>query len=276
MTFSEKLAAAVEQNSSLLCVGLDPEPELFPAPLERTPAAILSFNRAIIEATSDLVCCYKPNAAFYERFGAAGWGALAATIAAVPPSIPVLLDGKRGDVGNTMRAYAEAAFLELKADALTVAPWYGHDALRPVLAHRDRGVFLVCRTSNPGGADFQDLYVDGETLYARVARRAVEWHRHHGHIGLVVGATRPAETRAVRAVAPTLPFLLPGVGAQGADLEAAVKAALRADGAGVLVSASRSVLYAGSGSDFAALARAEAVRIRETINVARAAALSTP
>jgi orotidine-5'-phosphate decarboxylase len=275
MTFSEKLAAAVGKNASLLCVGLDPEPELFPAPFDRTPAAILSFNRAIIAATADLACCYKPNAAFYERFGAAGWTALAATIAAVPPPIPVLLDAKRGDVGNTMRAYAEAAFLELKADAVTVAPWYGHDALRPFLAHRDRGVFLVCRTSNPGAADFQDLYVEGEMLHARVARKAVEWDRQHGQVGLVVGATRPAEARAVRGLAPTLPFLLPGVGAQGADLEAAVKAALRSDGAGVLVSASRSILYAGSGSDFAALARAEAVRIRDTINIARAAALPT-
>ncbi len=268
MTFSEKLAAAISQNRSRLCIGLDPEPELFPGEFGRDARAILAFNHAIIDATQDLVCCYKPNAAFYERFGAEGWEMLRATIAAVPHPIPVLLDAKRGDIGNTMRAYADAVFLTLRADAVTAVPWYGQDAVRPLLAFRDRGVFIVCRTSNPGGGDLQDLQVEGEPLYVRIARRAVEWNRNHGHVGLVVGATRPAEARAVRVAAPTLPLLLPGVGVQGADLEAAVTAAVRADGGGVLVSAARSILYAGSGSDFAAAARSEAVRLRDAINAA--------
>jgi orotidine-5'-phosphate decarboxylase len=275
MAFTEKLAAAVTRNESLLCVGLDPELELFPSHLQREPATIVEFNRAIIEATQDLVCCYKPNIAFYQRYGAEGWAALRATISSVPPHIPVLLDAKSGDVGNTMRAYADAAFLELKADAVTLAPWYGHDAIRPFLAYRDRGVFLVCRTSNAGGADFQDALIEGEPLYLRVARRAVEWNRPHGHIGLVVGATGPAQARAVRAAAPELAFLVPGLGAQGADLEAAVGAALRSDGAGILAAASRSILYAGSGPDYAGAARAEAQRLRAALNLARAAGVHT-
>jgi orotidine-5'-phosphate decarboxylase len=275
MAFTEKLAAVVTRNESLLCVGLDPELELFPSHLQREPATIIEFNRTIIEATQDLVCCYKPNIAFYQRYGAEGWAALRATIGSVPPHIPVLLDAKSGDVGNTMRAYADAAFLELKADAVTLAPWYGHDAIRPFLAYRDRGVFLVCRTSNAGGADFQDALIEGEPLYLRVARRAVEWNRPHGHIGLVVGATGPAQARAVRAAAPELAFLVPGLGAQGADLEAAVGAALRIDGAGILAAASRSILYAGSGPDYAGAARAEAQRLRAALNLARAAGVHT-
>ncbi len=271
MGFSEKLAEAVARNQSLLCVGLDPDPNALPVAFPRDGTGMLSFNRAIIDATQDLVCCYKPNAAFYERLGADGWTVLRETIAAVPRQIPVLVDAKRGDVGHTMRAYAEALFDQLEADAVTVAPWYGHDALAPFLAYRDRGLFLVCRTSNPGAAEFQD------PVYLRVAARAVEWNAHHGHVGLVVGATQPHEARTIRAVAGGLPILLPGVGAQGGDVSTAVAAALRADGAGVLASASRSVLYAGAGSDFAERARQEAHRLRDAINsVRRTATLASP
>jgi len=263
MGFSEKLAEAVARNRSLLCIGLDPEPAALPAAFGRGPVGILSFNRVIIDATRDLVCGYKPNAAFYERFGAQGWAALRKTIAAVPRHIPVVLDAKRGDVEHTMRAYAEAVFEQLGADAVTVAPWYGHDALQPFFAYRDRGVFLVCRTSNPGAAEFQDA------VYLRIAARAVEWNAAHGHVGLVVGATQTREARAIRAVAAELPILLPGVGAQGGDVSAAVAATLRTDGAGVLASASRSVLYAGGGPDFAERARQEAQRLRDAINTVR-------
>ncbi len=259
MSFRETLAAARTTNRSLLCIGLDPRLGL---------DDVLLFNRAIIDATSDLVCAYKPNAAFYEASGSEGWRILRQTIAAVPGAIPVILDGKRGDIPNSAAAYAAAAFDELGADAITVSPYMGGDALRPFLARPDRAAFVLCRTSNPGAADLQDLDVGGEPLYLRVAQLAMEWGAEHGNSGLVVGAADPAALRAVRARCPTLPILVPGIGAQGGDLEASLAAGVDAGGAGLLITASRSVLYASQGPDFADAARAAAMRLRDAINAA--------
>jgi orotidine-5'-phosphate decarboxylase len=264
MTFAAKLRAAMVRNDSILCVGLDPDPERMPVP------DVLDFNRSIIEATQDLVCCYKPNFAFYEQFGPEGLVALEATIEAIPDDIPVIGDAKRGDIGNTARAYARAVYEAFGCDAATVNPLLGLDALEPFLAHRGKTALVLCRTSNPGARDFQDLEVAGEPLYRLIARRCREWNTV-GNVGLVVGATYPAELAEVRQICPEQVILVPAIGAQAGDLEASVRAGLDADGFGAIFSASRQVLYAGAGADYAGAARAEADRLRIALNAARAA-----
>jgi len=272
--FAEKLSAAVRRNDSLVCVGLDIDPARVPAGVRERADWIGYFNAGIMEATADLVCCYKPNLGFYEALGAEGWRGLRETLAAAPRDVPLLLDAKRGDIGSTAQAYARALFDDLGADAATVSPYMGFDAVEPFLAYRDRGVFVLCKTSNPGAADFQDLPcdVDGERrpLFEHVARAAVRWN-DHGNVGLVVGATQPAAFRAVRAIAPTLPLLVPGVGAQGGDLAVAVREGLDAAGAGILVASSRAVVYASSDTNWQAAARAAAAELREAINALRGA-----
>ena len=262
-TFIQRLDDAAARNRSLLCVGLDPSRAAMPID------SIAEFNRAIIAATSDLVCAYKPQWAFYEAEGIPGIEALQATIEAVPDGVPVLLDAKRGDMDNTSRAYARAAFETWGADALTVNPYQGRDAVQPYLDYAEKGVFVLTRTSNPGGAEFQDLRVraaSGEgPLYEEVARKAVAWN-DNGNVGLVVGATVPDELARVRSIVGTMPILVPGIGAQGGDLEASVRNGVDADGRRVLISASRSVIYASKGGDFADAARAEAERLRDTVN----------
>jgi orotidine-5'-phosphate decarboxylase len=228
------------------------------------------FLRGVIDATRDLVCCYKPNLAFFEALGIAGQLALRSLLLAMPSGIPVLVDAKRGDTPQTMHAYARAIFDELNADAVTVNPYLGRDSLQPFFEYADRGVFVLCKTSNPGAGEIQDLLVDGtRPLFLHVARQAVTWDIH-GTLGLVVGATYPADVAAVRRVAPGVPILLPGVGAQSGELEQSVQAAIDSDGGGAIVNASRSVLYASSGSDWQAAARAEAEKLRSAINSARA------
>lgn len=262
--FRAKYEAAAARNRSLLCIGLDPDPAHMPPGI-----GAVDFLRAVIEATADVACCYKPNAAFFEVDGAAGWDALRAVIEAVPGDIPVLLDAKRGDVGHTAEFYARAAFETLGADAVTANPYLGADALAPFLAYEDRHTFVLCRTSNPGARDLQDLTsAGGRPLYEHVAMLANEWARN-GNVGLVVGATYPAEAARIRELCPGLLFLLPGIGAQQGDIDAAVRASLDARGGGILVSASRGVLYASSGPDFASAARAEAIRLRAAINLAQ-------
>lgn len=269
MTFREKLAAAAERNESLLCVGLDPQPARMPVD------DLLRFTSAIIEATSDLVCAYKPQSAFFEAQGQAGWEALKATIEAVPDDVPVVLDVKRGDIASTAEAYATACFDVMGADAVTLSPYLGRDAVAPFLARPERGTFILCRTSNAGGADLQSLDVGGEPLYLRVASLVQEWGAEHRNAGLVVGATYPEELAAVRERCPDLPILLPGIGAQGGDLEASVAAGTDAGAGGLLVSASRSVIYASEGEDFAQAARTEAERLRDAINAACRVAASS-
>ncbi len=273
MTFREKLARAAQTNRSLLCVGLDPDPARVPG------NDVAAFLCAIVEATSDLVCAYKPNLAFYEQLGEAGYAALRTVLRAVPSHIPVIGDAKRGDVPHTAQAYARALFDELGFDAVTANPYLGGDAVAPFLERADRGVFVVCRTSNPGAGDLQDLPVaeDGRArpLYQAVAELAKRWDTR-GNVGLVVGATYPDEMRKLRGICPELPFLVLGVGAQGAELEGAVRAGLDSNGAGIVVNASRSVLYASGGADFAPAARRAAEALRDAIEEHRLAAQAEP
>ena len=273
--FAAKYLAASERHDSLLCVGLDPDPARIPAGVSTA-----DFLHAIVEATADLACCFKPNIAFFEPDIDGGMPLLRELIAAVPHDVPVLLDAKRNDIGNTATAYARAVFDGLDADAVVVNPYLGQDAMEPFLERGDRHSFVLCRTSNPGARDLQDLTIaeDGRPLYEHVARLASEWNTR-SNVGLVVGATYPDEAAAIRAVAPELPFLMPGVGAQTADLEAAVAAGLDSHAHGILVNASRGVIYAGqereAGRDLAAwadAAREAADAFRIAINQARAAA----
>jgi orotidine-5'-phosphate decarboxylase len=269
MTFRAKYEAAAAANDSLLCVGLDPDPESIP-----DGVASLAFLEAIVEATADLVCCFKPNAAFFESRGPEGVEELRVLIAGIPDGVPVLLDAKRGDVGHTAEHYARAVFEVLGADAVTVNPYLGRDAVAPFLAYAERHSFVLCRTSNAGAGDLQDLVVAapeggaGRPLYLAVAALANAWNTR-GNVGLVVGATYPDEAREVRALCPDLLVLMPGVGAQEGALGAAVAAAQDAAAGGLLVNASRSVLYAGDGAGFAGAARREAQRLRDAINAAR-------
>ncbi len=263
-TFLEKLTAAARKNNSLLCVGLDPDPELMPPGL-----SILEFNRAIIDATADLVCAYKLNFAFYEAAGAGGFDALKSTVEYIPDKIPAIGDAKRGDIGNTARAYATAIFDRLGFDAATVNPYLGFDSVDPFIQHQNRGVFILCRTSNPGAADFQDLNIEAEIqsrhLFEVVARKASQWDRF-GNIGLVVGATRPEELKLIREGYPDTPLLIPGVGAQGGDLEKAVSYGVDTRGERAIINSSRQIIYASKGADFAQVAGRAAKELRDRIN----------
>lgn len=263
--FVEALDETTRRNRSLLCVGLDPwRPSL---PIDDLAA----FTSAIIDATADLVCAFKPNIAFFEAEGFDGLRALEQTIAAAKArSVPVVLDAKRGDFPPSARAYAKAVFEAWDADAVTVSPWMGGDSLEPFLAYEERGVFILARTSNPGGGDLQALETGGEPLYERVARMAAAWNAR-GNVGLVAGATHPRELARVRELCPDMPLLVPGLGAQQGDLEAAVTAGIDANGARALFNASRSIIYASGGADYADAARAAAIATRDAINAARGA-----
>ena len=266
--FVDKLAAAVAQNDSLLCVGLDPTPDRLPQAVRSERDPILSFNRAIIDATADLVCAYKPNYAFYGALGRVGWDTLRATLDYIPSHVPAIIDAKVGDIGSTAERYAHMFFKELGADALTVNPYMGRDAVAPFLEDADRAIFLVCLTSNPGADDFEKQRVGGDQLFELVARKAVDWNVQ-GNCGLVVGATQPEAIAGLRSLVPDQPFLIPGVGAQGGDLRAAVCGGQCADGTGVLINASRAITYASPNPDFAEAARAAASQLRTDINSCR-------
>ncbi|MCC6703780.1 MAG: orotidine-5'-phosphate decarboxylase [Thermomicrobiales bacterium] len=268
-SFADQVRSAADRANSLVCVGLDPDLSKFPDSLSHLPPGerIAAFNKSIIEATADLVCCYKPNLAFYAAHGIAGLEALLATRDAVPAGVPVLLDCKVGDIGSTAAAYARAFFDEWDFDGITVNPYLGEDSLAPFLGYEGKGVIIVCKTSNPGGGDFQDLTVGDATLFETVAGRAVEWSaKYPASIGLVVGATWPEQLARVRAIAPDLPILLPGVGAQSGDVAAALRAGLDVRGGGLLVSSSRGIIYASNGPDFAEAARTAAITLRDSIN----------
>lgn len=263
-SFNNRLRDVQTARQSLLCVGLDSDFRRIPPHLGTSADGVLAFNRAIIGATSDLVCAYKLNLAFYEVLGSRGWDALKATLAMVPKSVLTIGDGKRGDIGNTAEQYAAALFDELSFDAITVNPLMGYDAVEPFLRKPDRGVFLLTLTSNPGSRDFQRLRVGTKHLYERIAVRARSWN-DNDNIGLVVGATRPAELRRIRKLVTTMPMLIPGIGAQGGDLQSAVRSGCNSDGWGGVINVSRSVLYAASGEGFADAARIEATNLRDAI-----------
>ena len=272
MSFLEKLARAAERNRSLLCVGLDPDPERLAGD------DIAGYLCAVVEATSDLVCAYKPNLAFYEQLGEAGYAALRTVLRAIPDDIPTIADAKRGDVEHTARAYARAIFDELGFDAATVNPYLGGDAVAPFIERADRGALIVCRTSNPGARDLQDLSVatasGSRPLYQAVAELAKRWNTQ-GNVGLVVGATYPDEMRILRGLCPEMPFLVPGVGAQAGDLSRSVRAGLDAHGRGLIINASRAVLYSSEEND-AEAARRAALALRDEIEEHRVATLARP
>lgn len=266
-SFVARLDAACAASQSLVCVGLDPDPALMPV------GDVFAFNKGVVDATHDLVCAYKPNLAFYEALGLAGMRALEQTIRhirEVAPGVVLLADAKRGDVGNTAAAYARALFEVWGFDAATVSPYLGGDTIKPFLDYVDRGVFVLCRTSNPGAGDFQDALVTGDgsdqrPLYQLVALRAMEWNRH-GNVGLVVGATYPRELGQVRSICPEMPFLIPGIGSQQGDLEQAVRQGTDASGRRAVVNSSRGIIYASQGPDFAEAARRATLRLRDAIN----------
>jgi len=275
MNFLDKLLAASRIQNSLLCVGLDPEPGRLPAQLRDMPAAraITYFCRAVVEATAPYVCAFKPNLAFFEVLGPEGMSVFEEVLQAIPRHIPVIVDAKRGDLGNTARNYAAAFYDVYGCDAVTVNPYLGYDSVAPFLAYREKGVIFVCRTSNPSARDFQDVLVYGEDgqvrpLYEVVARRVQSWNTA-GNCGLVVGATYPQELHTIRSMCPDMPILIPGVGAQGGNLEASVVAGMDAFGEKAIIAVSRAVLFAGKGTDFATSAANEALALRDRINEVR-------
>jgi orotidine-5'-phosphate decarboxylase len=273
MIFLDKLRAAERQNGSLLCVGLDPEPAKFPAHLKGDAGKIYDFCARIVDATADLAIAFKPQIAYFSAHRAeAQLEQLMEHMRRNAPQVPVILDAKRGDIGSTAEQYAREAFERYGADAVTLSPFMGFDSVEPYLRHHGKGAFLLCRTSNPGGADLQGQRLaglEGEPfLYEHVARLVQGPWNLNGQLGLVVGATYPAEIERVRALAPTVPLLIPGIGAQGGDAIATVRAGWRAD-APIVVSSSRAICYASAGPDFAEAARREAIRTRDSLEKAK-------
>jgi orotidine-5'-phosphate decarboxylase len=267
VSFVRQLAESWRRNDSLVCVGLDPELERFPPQLAESASPIFEFAKAIIDATADLVCAYKPQFAHYAACEAEG--ELERVIEYIHrrcPGIPVILDAKRGDVGSTAEKYAIEAFERYGADAVTVNPYLGGDSLEPFLKYADRGVIVLCRTSNPGARDLQDLAIGGRKLYEVIAHLAAERWNSRGNVALVMGATYPRELGEVRAIVGDMPLLVPGIGAQGGDVAQVVANGRTADGTGLIVSSSRAILYASQGEDFARAARNATERLREEIN----------
>ncbi|WP_426148129.1 orotidine-5'-phosphate decarboxylase [Polaromonas sp. DSR2-3-2] len=273
MTFLDMLGAAERQNNSMLCVGLDPDPARFPGQLKGDASRIYDFCAAIVDATADLAIAFKPQIAYFAAHRAEDQlERLMDHMRRSAPQVPVILDAKRGDIGSTAGQYAIEAFERYGADAVTLSPFMGFDSVAPYLKYAGKGAFLLCRTSNPGGDDLQSqrlASVEGQPLlYEHIARLAQGPWNLNGQLGLVVGATYPAEIEKVRAVAPSLPLLIPGVGAQGGDAVATVRAGWR-PGAPIIVNSSRAILYASSGDDFAGAARREALRTRDLLQAAR-------
>lgn len=275
MIFLDMLGAAERQNNSMLCVGLDPEPAKFPGALKGDARKIYDFCAAIVDSVADLASAFKPQIAYFAAHRAEGQlERLMDHMRRTAPHVPIILDAKRGDIGSTAEQYALEAFERYGADAVTLSPFMGFDSVAPYLKYHGKGAFLLCRTSNPGGDDLQNqrlASIEGQPLlYEHVARLAQGPWNLNGQLGLVVGATYPAEIERVRAVAPTLPLLIPGVGAQGGDAAATVRAGWRPGGP-IIVNSSRAILYASSSEDFAAAARREALKTRDTLNAARPA-----
>jgi orotidine-5'-phosphate decarboxylase len=268
--FIAQLERGWDGNDSLVCVGLDPEIERFPPHIAESASPIFQFNKAIVDATADLVCAYKPQFAHYAAYEAEDQ--LERTIDYIHrtyPGIPVILDSKRGDVGNTAERYAIEAFERYHADAVTVSPYLGGDSLEPFLKYEDKGVIILCRTSNPGAGDVQDLEVGGRRLFHVVADIVANRWNSRGNCLLVVGATYPRELAEVREIVGNMPLLVPGVGAQGGDVSQAVQNGQTVAGSGLVISSSRGILYASAGEDFASAARAATEKLRDQINASR-------
>jgi orotidine-5'-phosphate decarboxylase len=264
MDFVEKLLAASRKNKSLVCIGLDSDPAQIPGGMN-----VFEFNKAIIDATTDLVCAYKPNLAFYETQGAEGFDSLKRTVDAIPGDIPVIADAKRGDIGNTAAAYARAIFSYFGFDAVTVSPYLGSDSLQPFIQYRDKGIFILCRTSNAGATDFQSLNCETghgqRPLFEIVAEKAEQWNTS-SNIGLVVGATYPEELKLIREKHPDMPLLIPGIGAQGGDVALTIRYGVDARGEKAIINSSRGIIFASKGKDFAEAARGAASALRDQIN----------
>jgi len=274
VTFIEKLSAAWRTNNSLLCVGLDPDIAKFPAHLQQQPDAIYTFCKEIIDATAATACAFKPQIAYFSAMRAEDQlEAICAYLRENHPNIPIVMDAKRGDIGATAEQYAREAFERYGADAVTVSPYMGFDSVAPYLDWKDRGAIVLCRTSNAGGSDLQFLTVDGVPLYQHVARLVAEKWNTNGQCGLVVGATFPQELAQVRSIIGDMPLLVPGVGAQGGDIQATVHAGKTANGMGMMINSSRAILYAkpdlAAGEDFAQAAKRVALETRDAINLHR-------
>ncbi|AMP06844.1 orotidine-5'-phosphate decarboxylase [Collimonas pratensis] len=274
MTFIEKLSAAWRTNNSLLCVGLDPDIAKFPAHLQQQPDAIYTFCKEIIDATAATACAFKPQIAYFSAMRAEDQlEAICAYLRENHPNIPIVMDAKRGDIGATAEQYAREAFERYGADAVTVSPYMGFDSVAPYLEWKDRGAIVLCRTSNAGGSDLQFLTVDGVPLYQHVARLVAEKWNTNGQCGLVVGATFPQELAQVRSIIGDMPLLVPGVGAQGGDIEATVHAGKTSNGMGMMINSSRAILYAkpdlAADEDFAQAAKRVALETRDAINLHR-------
>ncbi len=266
-SFMNKLKSAWKNNNSLVCVGLDPDADKLPACLSESAKPIFEFNKAIVDATHDLVCCYKPQAAYYAAADADDQ--LKMTIAYIQeeyPEIPVILDVKRGDIGSTAEMYAKEAFERYNADALTVNPYMGSDNLKPFLDYAERGVIILCRTSNPSSCELQELVCDGKTIYEHVATLTRDKWNYNHNAALVIGATFPSELKKIREMCPDIPFLVPGVGAQGGDVGKVVKNGTNAVGTGLIINSSRGIIYADKTEKFAQGARKAASELRDLIN----------
>lgn len=262
MTFRQKLENIILKNNSLLCVGLDSDFEKIPPRFKTSKNPILEFNKVIIDTTHDLVCAYKPNIAYYSALGLDGLKSLQETIRYVHevyPDVPVILDAKRADIGSTSKNYAIEVFKVLDADAVTVNPYLGFDSIEPFLKYSDKGVVVLCRTSNPGASDFQDLKVGNEKLYIKVAKKIVEWNKKYQNCLMVVGATWPGELSTIRKITPNMFFLIPGIGAQGGDLKKTLKAGLTHDKSGLIISSSRGIIFSEN-------PREKALKLRNEIN----------
>jgi len=268
MKFVEKLLKISSKNDSLLCVGLDTDLNKIPKLLLEKKDPIFEFNKKIIDVTFDLVCAYKPNMAFYEAHGSKGWESLEKTCKYIPQNIPIIIDAKRGDIGNTAKMYAQTFFEKLKADGITLSPYMGQDAVLPFLEYKDKCAFILCLTSNVGAEDFQFLESQGESLYIKVAKKVISWNKDK-NCGLVVGATAAEQLKKIREIAADLPILIPGIGAQGGDLKMAVKFGTDRYGNLAIINSSRSILYASNGEDFALKAREEAKKLKKEINLYR-------
>ena len=269
MRFQEKLDSIVKKNNSLVCVGLDSDFDKIPQYLKTKKNPVFIFNKKIIDATHDLVCAYKPNSAFYEAQGAEGINQLKLTCDYLRknyPSTPIILDAKRADIGNTNKGYIKYAFNYLGVDAITLHPYLGKDAILPFLELKDKGFFILCRTSNKGAGEFQDLRFKGKPLYKIIAEHVVKKWNYNNNCLLVIGATYPKELSEVRKLVGNLTFLIPGIGAQGGDIEATIKAGLNSKGSGMIVNSSRAIIFASSDKDFAQKARQKTIELRNYIN----------